>query len=67
MINLKGYKGVYKKCWISDGTIIEGPANNIKRAAKWTNRSFGTKSKFSGPFTEEELERFNSIYGTGKW
>lgn len=67
MINMEDYKGVYKKCWFSDYCMMEGPAGNVKRAAKLKNKVDGTKSKFSGPFTEKELERFNSINGTGKW
>ena len=56
-----------KRCYFSDLSVMEGPTNIVKRLAKIKNKVDGTKSKFSGPFTEEELERFNSIYGTGKW
>lgn len=58
---------VPKRCYFSDLSVMEGPTNIVKRLAKLKNKLEGTKSKFSGPFTEEELERFNSIYGTGKW
>lgn len=57
-----------KLVWISDGCIISSVSSNtVKRAVKKTNHAWGTKSKFSGPFTEEELRRFNSINSTGKW
>lgn len=57
-----------KLVWLSDGCIISAVnGNTVKRAAKMTNHAWGTKSKFSGPFTEEELRRFNSVNSTGKW
>lgn len=57
-----------KRVYFSDGCVMECPrANYLKKQARKANHWWGTKSKFSGPFTEEELRRFNSVNGTGKW
>lgn len=62
-------KGKYGKIvWYTDLCVMESPRSSyLKRLAEKYNKINGTKSKFSGPFTDEELERFNSIHSTGKW
>ena len=57
-----------KLVWFTDDVIMAtSNGNYLKRLAKKYNKDNGTKSKFSGPFTEEEKKRFNSLYSMRRW